>query len=67
MAEYKEKERLIQALAECDDHIKKFESVLLNLHNGKVKKNFLFLFSFMEALLLRQQFRFLRLMKMTVP
>ena len=48
MAEYKEKERLIQALAECDDHIKKFESVLLNLHNGKVKKK-LFIFIFVHG------------------
>lgn len=37
MKEYKEKERLILALAECDKRIDTFESCLLNLHSGKVK------------------------------
>ena len=40
MKEYKEKEKILQALAECDSQIQKFESCLLNLSNGKVNSPF---------------------------
>lgn len=36
LPEAKEKKKLLVALLECDKQIQKFETCLLNLHNGEV-------------------------------